>query len=652
MVLLMVCAAVYAVVQLCVLGSVTRSSRISTGLLAIVTGFFGCGAVVLLAELAFTRTVSSITGSSLSEVVETASYTVDPFIEEIVKILPLLLIAVVCLRRRVQWGLVDFLILGAGIGSGFALAEAMLRYSSSAARAIPDGSGGYLAAVSLSPPDVRGLGEMLTSWLPAPVGSWDLFGPDTSGLNLHLLWTALAGLGIGVLVRTRGWYRLLGLLPLLYAAVDHAASNFAISATPDGFVGVIMDVMDAFRQRLPLVIFLALIVATVLDLILIRPVRRQHPELLLADEKARPFSTVLARFAVVAPPWTALVATRFALLRRAVWYALATQPTGPPPKLVPAVAELAQRIEHAGPRPVWRLAARDLGMTPISPGRWLRNWRVIVWLGLLLPPFVYFVIAGVPLTSELQNAMETRPVTVLVAIFLTLGLVYGCWQFVLLARRLPQRLRQPWAEGVLRSSLRIAVGACVLAMSVGSLIVVWLRAADGSDRVIDNYHLLDALGSALVLAAMAMLLVGMFMMFPPGGALVLAGTGEVLAGGLTVAEALTTAGVLGAAGTLLMTASGGGSSGDQADEGEEDVGEDFEGTGFDRDELAQLVYQHAGEGDIAGRPSVDQILDAMTKGRPEGLPGQNAVKFEYGNVRVIINRTNPLRSTAYKMGHR
>ncbi|HEY9290568.1 MAG TPA: PrsW family glutamic-type intramembrane protease [Microlunatus sp.] len=553
MVVLMVCAAVYAVVQLVVLGSLARSSRISTALLAIVTGFFGCGAVVLVAELAYTRTVSLVTGISLSQVVRTASYTVDPFIEEIVKIIPLLLIAVVSLRRRVQWGLVDFLILGAGIGSGFALAEAMLRYGSSAAKAVSDASGGYLVAVSLSPPEVRGLGAMLTSWLPAPVGSWDLFGPATSGLNLHLLWTALAGLGIGVLVRTRGWYRLLGLLPLLYAAVDHAASNFAISTMPDGFVGVIMDLMDAFRLRLPLVIFLALIAATVLDLILVRPVRREHPELLLADERSRPYgSTVLARFGTVAPPWTALLATRFILLRRAAWFALATRHAGPPPRLVPLVADLAQRIDHAGDRAVWQQAAHDTKVLPISPGRRLRDWRVIVWLGLMVPPFVYFVAGGVPLTGELQNAMESRPVTVLVAIFLTLGVVYGCWQLVLLVRQLPNRLRQPWAEGVLRASLRIGIGVCLLALSTGSLVLVWLRAADGSDRVIDNYHLLDALGSALLLAAMVMLLAGLFMMFPPGGALVLAGTGEVLVGGLTASQALTAAGVLGASGVLLM----------------------------------------------------------------------------------------------------
>ena len=56
-------------------------------------------------------------------------------------------------------------------------------------------------------------------------------------------------------------------------------------------------------------------------------------------------------------------------------------------------------------------------------------------------------------------------------------------------------------------------------------------------------------------------------------------------------------------------------------------------------------------GDIAGRPSLDEIQNVITRGTPEPISGQNAVRIQQGNVRVIINEDNPLRSTAYYTGH-
>ncbi len=67
---------------------------------------------------------------------------------------------------------------------------------------------------------------------------------------------------------------------------------------------------------------------------------------------------------------------------------------------------------------------------------------------------------------------------------------------------------------------------------------------------------------------------------------------------------------------------------------------------FSNDELAQLVYQHVGAGDIAGRPLLDEISNTLdTVGTR--LAGQNAVQFESEGVRVIINEDLPWLSTAY-----
>jgi hypothetical protein len=71
---------------------------------------------------------------------------------------------------------------------------------------------------------------------------------------------------------------------------------------------------------------------------------------------------------------------------------------------------------------------------------------------------------------------------------------------------------------------------------------------------------------------------------------------------------------------------------------------------YDIDELAQLTYQHIGEGDIPGRPSLGEIESALRNAAGQRLEGQNAVQFEYDGVRVIINEDLPTRSTAYYPG--
>ncbi|WP_460792997.1 polymorphic toxin-type HINT domain-containing protein, partial [Nocardioides maradonensis] len=70
---------------------------------------------------------------------------------------------------------------------------------------------------------------------------------------------------------------------------------------------------------------------------------------------------------------------------------------------------------------------------------------------------------------------------------------------------------------------------------------------------------------------------------------------------------------------------------------------------FSDEELAQMAYQHAGEGDLAGRPTVEQILNAMENGIPTRIRS-DAVRFDLGSVRVFINESLPWRSTAVVRG--
>lgn len=569
MVVLMVCASLYAVLQLAVLGSLTRSTRIGTAMLAVATGCLACGGVTIAAALIYTRLVALVTGQSLYDVVQSASYTVDPFIEEIVKILPLVLIGAISVRRRVQWGLTDFLIIGAGIGSGFSLAEALLRFSWHAASALSDHRGGVVLAISLSAPTIRGPVELLGSWLPAPAGSWDLFGPSTGSLNLHLLWTTIAGLGIGVVVRIRGWRRLLGLIPLLYASIDHAVNNLDGIRSPTGFGGLVVAAMEVVRLRLPLVILLLLIAATAIDLRLLMPIRRAHPRLLTAAERSgRPGLVALGRYALVRPPWTAMVAMRFALLRRAAWYALADRPGSSEPELVDTVADLADRIDRSADAGRWQRAVARLLADRRPLSQLIRDPWMIIWLLLAVLPFVYFVVAGAPLTGDLQQTMNNRPIIILSAVMLTVGLAYGVRQLVMLFGQLPARSRLPWSEGLLRIVLRVVIGVTSCAMAVAAIILVFTGKGTW-DMTVDNYHLIDALGDALLIASILLLLAALFAMFPPGEGLVLAGIGRVIvAGGARVAATrISQAMILGIAGYLLMNVSGG-------DYGDVDDGDD------------------------------------------------------------------------------
>lgn len=61
----------------------------------------------------------------------------------------------------------------------------------------------------------------------------------------------------------------------------------------------------------------------------------------------------------------------------------------------------------------------------------------------------------------------------------------------------------------------------------------------------------------------------------------------------------------------------------------------------------QFIRGHTGEGWVGGkaRPSISEIESAL-KTPGTRLPGQNAVQFIKGDVRVIVNEDMPMRSTA------
>jgi hypothetical protein len=552
-VLLMVLATGYAVAQLTILASPTRSIRAGTLVLAILTGCYICGLLAVLAEVGWTRLVRAITGSPLTDVVAAASFTVDPIIEEVVKLLPLVLLVICGRRIRAQWGLTDYLLVGGAIGAGFTLIEAVLRFGDRAGRAIPDGEGNFLVPLGLNPQRVNGLVDLIPSWLPAPVEGVGLFAVQTT-VNYHLVWSALAAFGLGVVVRGRSWQRLLGLLPLGYASLDHAALNFdVVHPALGGLPRISLDAMEFLRSALPGLVLVVLGIAVAIDLVTLRRTRAIHPEVRLSAEGERAPVLALTSFAALHLPWTALVASRFVLARRAALFAL-SRGTDSADQLPGTVAEIARQIDAAQNRRQWRGAWQRLGGR--FDARTLWNWRTLVWLVLLAPAVLYLVVGGVPLTAAIQRLLIGGGAFALVAALSLAALVFGGWQIARTARTVPPATRSPWVDVGVAAVLRVSVGAAALGAGV-LLLGRWVTGVGGDNTVIVNYHVLEALGEALLILAL-MLAVAAFVWFPPFALVGVAGGGAVLVltpAAAATAATLAAATILGSAGMVLSEAS-------------------------------------------------------------------------------------------------
>jgi hypothetical protein len=557
LVLGMAFAACWGVLQLAVLGWPARSVRVGTLLLAVGAGIYGCGVLAVALQLGYTRFLSAITGQPLSDVVRTASYTVDPFLEEIVKVVPLLLLAWP-VRARLQRGLTDHLLLGAAVGAGFQLFEALLRFGSRGGSAVSV-PGGWLLPVSLSAPVVPRPDAALTSWLPAPVGSAGLLGSGTS-INQHLAWSAVAGFGVGLLVRRRGRVRLLAPLLVLLVGADHAAYNYDALRGGAGGPGHLLAAPFVASQPLTgLWPFLALVAAVVLDRRLLSRLQAQAGQLRLRRESGgAEGAAALARYATQGMPWTLLVVPRFVQVRRAALYAREREPTAGEP-LLRAVGAMRDQLDAADSPSAWRGVGRAVlaGATgEQATGQWLRRfWPLLLWLVLLLPAFLYFVVGSTPVASGLQKALaQTALFVPLLVLPAVAGLALLAWQLAVGVRGLPAALGAPSGDVVARLQLRIltALGAATFGAVV---LASWLRGGRPQSRVVSNVHVLDALSSLLLVAGVA-LLIAAFVFFPPSFALVAVATeaGMILVPTAALSGAFVTTAGLGLAGLLLSQA--------------------------------------------------------------------------------------------------
>ncbi|MFD8305768.1 RNase A-like domain-containing protein [Streptomyces sp. NPDC059690] len=554
MTLVMAMAAVWGVLQLFAVSWPTRSVRLSTVLFALAVGVYGCGVATALVQLAYTRLYADQSGQSLVTVVNSTSYTVAPWVEELIKVAPLLL-AGVSLKVRRQWGLTDFVVVGAALGAGFGLLEAVLRFGLDADRSIAR-DGGWIIPDSLSPPYVPGLEQVLTAWLPAPFSQLETGGPAVTETFSHLVFTTMAGLGAGLLWRARRWARLVSALPVAAAVAYHTVNNYAVQE-PTGRAAHWLESLDGKAWAAPLV---CLAIAWIVDLRQIHRGKCEAPGLLLTSERADGDSLgALLRYAAWRPPWSLLIALRYVRLRRSLLYAAASTPTDDTGELHQAVARITTRIEASDNQRAWRaLDIRALLRAVRMARGHRRRWLLVIPCVLVLPSLLFLGVGSFPSTAGLQRFFSTGSGPKVLMGFGIAALAWIAYELAMLLRTWRAASAQPLGELLAIHRFRVCTA---LGSATTGVLLLWRGLGDAgpAGRTIHTFHLLDALNSFLVHLGFALLLLSLLALFPPGG-LALAGGGGL---GALTAEAALDAGLLGTAGIVLMgLGASGGSGGD------------------------------------------------------------------------------------------
>ncbi|GAA1426812.1 hypothetical protein GCM10009601_36730 [Streptomyces thermospinosisporus] len=531
---MMAVAAVWGVLQLLFLSLPTRSVRLSTVLLALLVGVYGCGVATALVEYSYTRLYADRSGQSLVEVVNTTSYTVAPWVEELIKLSPLLLTGWSLAIRR-QWGLTDFVVLGAALGSGFGLLEAVLRFGLDSDRAVSRGEG-WIIPDSLSAPYVPGPGQVFTSWLPAPFSQLEMAGPTVTETFTHLVWTAVAGFGVGVLFRARGWARLLCVPPVLAAAGHHTLNNYAAERSRAQATDW-LELANGTVWAWPLA---CMALAMAVDVRRLQQGKRAVPAVLLSLERADGDSAAaLLRYAAWRLPWTLLIILRYVELRRSLLYAAAVAPHDPATReLGSLLTGIAARMDASDNQVAWRSVNIHAWLRERRRSRTSRAWWLRLSPCLLTLPSLVFLGAGsFTSTAGLQEYFTTGQGPTILMGFAIAALAWITYQLIVLLRAWRQASSQPVAE--MLATHRFRFGTAAGAATAGTFLL-WrgLGSAGPDGRSIETLHLLEALDTFFVYLGFPLLLLSLLALFPPTG-FALAGGGAV--GAVTAPAALNAA---------------------------------------------------------------------------------------------------------------
>lgn len=639
----MVAATVFGVMQLLVLASPTRSVRMSTVLLAIAVGLYGCGVATGLLELAYTRSVANASGEPLATVVDKASYTVDPVIEELVKLAPLLL-AGWNIRIRRQWGLTDYVVLGAGLGAGFGLLETVVRFGLDAGRAIAHPAGGWAIPDSLRAPYIPGPDQVFSAWFPAPSGTLELGDlTPTADTSPHLVYTALTALGVGVLLRGRGWVRALSLLPVAVATALHMLTNYAAQRPSDRDVTSMVDTCDGLLWMVPL---MCLGIAVGVDLRQIRQGKRSVPGVLLSAERAgRTGLSALAAFGAWRVPWTAMIALRFARLRRAVLYAAARGPHPSTEALHRTVAWTAGQIDAADRDSAWQdIDLRAVRKATRAMGDWRRKWFILISFALAFPSLVFLGAGSFPAAAELQERFRSGNGPRILVAFGVAGLLWISWHLSRILRTWRATQDLPLAE--VQAVIRFRIWTALSGLTTGVLLLLRLRdGLEPDDPVVRNLHLLEALNNFLPYLGFALILLSLAALFPPGGGLALATTGLRV---ITL-EAAAHAAAFGALGVVLMAAAASGNGGaeesssvDRSPEKQEGRSQPDESVSVTEEQQQAFTRSQQQLEGLSTRKQAEEVAKGVERGGQKYKPeapllrgGKHGIDWSEGPARAI-----------------
>jgi len=472
MILSIVAAHAWGVLQLVVLGSLARTVRIRTVYAALAVGLYLLVPMTVVLQATWTGLAAPLLSMSAPKLVSAASYTLDPFVEELMKLLPLAALLLVPMFRR-QWSFTDLVLLGAAAGAGFGLAEDLYRFGGSADRA--EGiAGGWALVFSQATLLVPSIGKTLTSWLPIGVA-----GPnDVAQLNVHLVWSAVGGLAVGlaVLKRTkRARLTALGLFVII--SLDHAAGNTAdISESWLAFLSWPLGALVHLRGLMPIA---ALAAALWLDRQ--RQGGRDVIEPLLKAERAassRLNGTLGAAFSRL--PWSIISVDRFVRMRRA-YLAERAAATEQSVHLGAMVVDERDRVDRELVQPQTGVPAlRPPGLTLASLFVALRRPAVIVWLVILTPSVLWFVVGGWPQTAGLQSFM-LQPVVWKVLFPITIvAQVWISWCTIASLRVWSQAREASIGDAAAVAGLRIACGIGAVSLGAFSLLRMLGGLAPGS----------------------------------------------------------------------------------------------------------------------------------------------------------------------------
>jgi hypothetical protein len=251
----------------------------------------------------------------------------------------------------------------------------------------------------------------------------------------------------------------------------------------------------------------------------------------------------------------------------------------------------------------------------------LRVALIMVWLAVITTPLVYLLLGSVPALTGVQKALTGPTGFRLMLAASALGAAWTVWTLTHGIRGL-----RAWRRGhpLAEIPARIGLATATRAGSLGVTAVSWVllaRGATATSPLISNYHVLDAIGQALLILGLALALTAVIL-DPPLALVVLAGGSTMLApAALSAAtlETLVIAGALGTTGIALMNTDSGFSGetsgstrggGDPAKSG--DAG-DF--VPQDQGLVADRIAEHAGSRSIPGVPDEElpELLETVLR---------------------------------------